>query len=307
MRLHRVDLNTLLVFEALVEQRSVSKAARKLNVGQPAVSAALARLREHFEDPLFVRGGSEMAPTDLARRLAEPVREMLRRAEMIVLTRSNFDPTLSPRRFTVSLSDYTMTVLIPQVVRLLEQEAPQVHLTLRPTPVGGPEQQPTTEALERRQHDFTITPSGSHSDRHRFQPLLVDEYVCVARRDHPRLREDLSLEHYRSLQHVVAEYDDGRVNLLEASALERAGIQRNIGTIVDGFSAMCEVAACSDAIATLPARLAAKMAQRLPLKVMSLPLRLPPLKEGLQWKPIHDADPGMQWMRDVFQRAAALS
>lgn len=308
MRLHRVDLNTLLVFAALVEQRSVSRAARQLNLGQPAVSAALARLREHFEDALFVRSGSEMVPTDLARRLAEPVREMLMRAEMIVRTRSHFDPTLTPRRFTVSLSDYTMTVLVPQVVRLLQREAPQVQLTLRHTPVpNGPELQPTTEALERRQHDFTITPSGFHSERHRFQTVLEDEYVCIARRGHPRVRKRLTLEQYQSLLHVVAEYDDGRIHFVEAGALERAGVQRRIGPVVDRFTAVCEVVACSDCIATLPRRMAQRMAERLPLNILPLPVRLPPLIELLQWKPIHDADPGMQWMRDVFQRAAAAS
>lgn len=308
MRLHRVDLNTLLVFDALVEQRSVSKAARQLNVSQPAISAALGRLREHFEDPLFVRSGSDMVPTDLAGRLATPVREMLLRAETIVRTRGTFDPTLTPRRFTVSVSDYTMTVLIPQVLRLLQQEAPQVQLTLRHTPFpSGMEMQPTTEALERRQHDFTVTPSGCHSERHRVLVLIEDEFVCIARRDHPAVRRRLTLDQYQSLDHVVAEYDDGRINFIDVGALARAGVQRRIGPIVDRFTAVCELVACSDCLATLPRRMALRMAERLPLKVLPVPFPLPPLTELLQWKPIHDADPGMQWMRDVFQRAAALS
>jgi len=310
MRLHRVDLNTLLVFDALVEHRSVSRAARQLNLGQPALSAALGRLREHFEDPLFVRSGSEMVPTDLARRLAEPVRELLLRAETIVFTRGSFDPAQTPRRFTVSASDYTMTVLMPQVIRLLEQEAPRVQLTLRPTPFpsgSGVERQPTTEALERRQHDFSITPSGAHSERHRAEVLLEDPFVGLVRRDHRSVGDTLTLEHYQSLLHVVPEYDDGRIPFIDTVALERAGIQRRVGPIVDGFAAMGGLVACSEYVATVPGRLAALMAQRLPLKVLPLPVPVPPLVELLQWKPLHDGDPGMQWLRGMLQRAAARS
>lgn len=305
MRFHRLDLNLLLVLNALLEERNVSRAARKLNVGQPALSAALARLREHFDDPILVKSGKAMLPTALAISLAAPVRELLEQAERVVHLRATFDPAASPRRFTVAASDYTTTVLMPQVIGLLAREAPLVQLSLREIRAGsGLEAQPVSEALDRRQNDFAISPRGAHSERHSFEVLMEDGYRCIVRHDHPSVRGRLSAEQFCSLSHVVGEFDDGRVSWLESGALERAGLRRRIGPVVDRFAMLGEVIAVTDCVATVPSRLARVMAARLPIQVLDVPAPLPPLVELLHWKPVHDTDPAMQWMGGVMRRVA---
>lgn len=308
MRFHRLDLNTLLVLDALLELRSVSRAARKLNVGQPALSAALGKLREHFGDPLFVKVGREMQPTALTQSLAEPTRELLQQAERVARARQAFDPLAARRRFVVSVSDYTSTVLMPTVYRLLAREAPSVQLILRSTPMPSvAEPQPATESLERRGHDFAIVPSGAHSARHRAEQLLSDGFVCIARREHPQVRGVLDATLFGTLPHVVTEFDEGRVSTLDSDALATAGIARRIGAVVDRFNMLGEVVAATDCVATLPSRLAQQMMARLPLQLMPLPatLQVPPLVEMVQWKPAHDEEPAMRWMRALLHRAAA--
>ncbi|MFN3985596.1 MAG: LysR family transcriptional regulator [Rhodocyclaceae bacterium] len=305
MRFHRLDLNLLLVLNALLEEGNVSHAARKLNVGQPALSAALARLRAHFDDPMFVKSGKKMVPTALAMSLAVPVRELLEQAERVARARATFDPAASPRRFSVAASDYTTTVLMPRAIGLLAREAPLVQLSLREVPMSsGLETQPVSESLDRRQHDFAISPLGAHSERHPSEVLLEDGYSCIARCDHPSVRGQLSAEQFCAATHVVGEFDDGRVSWLESEALEQAGLERRIGPVVDRFAMLGEVVAVTDCVATLPSRLARVMAARLPLQVMDVPAPLPPLVELLHWKPMHDTDPAMQWLRGLMHRAA---
>ncbi len=305
MRLHRLDLNALLVFDALVEHRSVSKAAARLNVGQPALSAALARLREYFGDPLFVRSAGAMLPTELALSLAGPVRELLQQAETIAHTRASFDPASTARRFSIAVSDYTSTVLMPAVIALLAKEAPRVQLSLRatPTPVNA-EDQPTTEALERRQYDFAVVPAGAHSERHRSEVLMVDDYRCIARIDHPTVRQAIGALQYRTSLHAVVELAEGRGSMMDTRALQQMGLTRRVGPVVERFNLLGDVVVSTDCIATVPARLAVLLAQRLPLQVLPMPIALPPLTELLQWKASQDADAGCVWLREVLHRAA---
>lgn len=306
MRFHRLDLNLLLVLEALAAERSVTRAARRLNLGQPALSAALSRLREHFGDPLFVPAGRDMVPTVLAQSLVEPVRELLTRAERVVHARVAFDPCSAVQRFVVSASDYTTTVLMPRVIGALATEAPDLHLSLRATPMpAGLAADPVIEALDRRRHDFTIVPRGFHSDRHGNQVLLEDGYSCIVRSDHPQVRDRVTARQFASLLHVVPEFDDGRVILMEAAALARVGLERRIGPVVEHFTMLGEVVALTDCIATLPSRHARLMAKRLPLRVLPLPRQVPPLVELLQWRSVHDHDPAAQWLRELMGRVAA--
>lgn len=305
MRLHRLDLNLLVVLDALLTESSVGRAAKRLNLGQPAVSAALARLRDHFGDPILVPVGRTMVATPMALNLAAPVRDLLQRAQSIALHRPTFDPSVERRSFTVMTSDYTATVLMVPVQRLLTREAPHVQLTVRTVPaMMRPVAHMVSEALDQRHDDFALVPHSFSSEAHPHEPVLSDTFTCIAWTDHPHLGHRLTRKDFLQLPHAVVEFDDGRVSSIDSAYLATRGIQRKIGLRVDRFTLLPEMVVGTDLIAVVHTRLAQLYAERLPIRLMRVPVPVPPLIEVLHWQPYQSHDPAVTWFRQLLRRAA---
>jgi len=306
MRFNRLDLNLLFVLDTLLSELSVTKTAKRLYLGQPAVSAALARLREHYQDELLIQVGRRMEPTPLAQNLALPIKEALNRMQIIANVRPHFDPLKAQRRFTLTVSDYIGTILMPSLNRALEEQAPGIQITIRPTalPVRHGVH-PVVEALDRRNNDFAIMPAEYASNIHSAEPLLKDTYTCIAWEGNTHIGKRLTLEKYLELTHAVAEFDEGRIRSRDTIAIEALGHKRNIGVITEGFTTLPYLIVGTRMIATVQTRLARLYAQTLPLRLLTLPFHIPPIVETIQWHKFKDHDQTNIWFRQLLHRVAA--
>jgi DNA-binding transcriptional LysR family regulator len=285
----------------------VSRAAVRLNLTQPAVSNALSRLRLHYGDPLFVPAGRRMMPTELARRLAGPVRLLLEQAKSITAERSEFDPQTSVRRFYFAVSDYEAMVLLPEVARHLHDAAPKVTLSLRMTLAHAQLEFPDLgDLLERRGNDFVILPQRLASRVHPQEWLYEEQYLCVVWAGNQRVSETLTEQLFFELPHVVAQFADNRESSFEQPIIDESGIARNVAVAVEHFSIIPEYIVGTDRIATLHSSLARKLARRYDLRLMPVPVDLPALSMVVQWNRSRDNDSATQWMlgilRDVARR-----
>src|ERR1700753_3653407 len=203
MRFKGVNLNLLAVIDALLDEGSVSQTALRLNLSQPAVSNALAQLRSHYGDKLFFAAGGRMLPTELTRRLATPIRDILRQSQAVIQERAAFDPATAQRRFFVAVSDYEGSAFMPAVTRHLARVAPGISVSLRmtvaPTQLSFPQ---VTNLLDHRQNDFVVLPESLASPNHPREWLFDEHYVVIAWRDNPHVGAALSIEQYLSLPHV---------------------------------------------------------------------------------------------------------
>lgn len=290
-----IDLNLLRVFQAIVEERSLTKAGQRLALSQPAVSYALGRLRTLFDDPLFLRTRSGMQPTPVALELSgivgralDTVREALRYAE-------SFDPAVSTRTFRLSLSDAGEMAYLPAICQLLHTQAPRVRLSVRP--VSGQE---IEDALRSSRLDFAI---GNHpqllaSTRH--QLLFEEDYVCMTRR-----REGLpaggklSLEHFLAGSHIQVQSLEHSHRALD-DALRAQGVGRNTALEIPHFVALPAILTVTDLYATLPRRLAHILNHAGAFQIYDLPVKLPVASVTLHWHEHFHDDDGIVWMRNLL-------
>ncbi|MHA6195794.1 LysR family transcriptional regulator [Pseudomonas wadenswilerensis] len=305
MRYRRLDLNLLVALDVLLEECSVSRAAQRLNLGQSATSAALARLREHFADPLLVPVGRSLQPTALARRLAPKVREVLELAGELAETTTAFDPARCERRFTLVASDYVAATLIPAVSRALQRCAPGASLVVRELALARDGDQ-VAEALAYRRSDLAIVPQARVNPEYPQATLLEDELCCIVCAEHWPAEETLDLERYRQAEHVLREFADGQDLSLDARYLREIGLERRGVATVQSFSLMAGFVVDTLRIATLFRRQAEALAQRYPLRVLPAPVAFPRAAQVLQWHPQQAGDPVLAWFRQLLLEQAAL-
>ena len=298
MNISGVNLNLLVAFDALFEERSVTRAARRAGVTQPAMSNTLSQLRALFGDALFVRHRTGLTPTARANELAEPIRQGLRLLQS-ALTRPRFDPATSERRFVVAASDYVELVLLPALLRRLSQEAPHAQLALRP---WGLHEAPP--GLARGEADLMLGFYGQLPPHHHEQPLFDDEYVCVVRRHHPSVKTKLTLAKYLQLSHVLVSASAEGTGSVDR-ALAALGKQRTIGARVSHFLTVPVLVAQTDFVAALDRRVAEVFARPLGLKLFPPPLKLPRGTIGQVWHEQQHADPGQRWLRALIADVAS--
>ena len=302
MDFNGLDLNLIVALDALIAEKSVSRAGERLHLSQSATSGALARLREAFHDPLLVQVGRKMKLTPRGEGLIQPVRDFLVRAETILNSSPAFDPATSTRKFRLMMSDYVQTVVMTEALPRLESLAPGVSFEL----VSNIEV--ISEPLERGEVDLAVTPTRYLSPEHPSQPLFEDEFTCLAWSGNTRIKRDLALETYLSLGHVVVRF--GRLQQLPSVDewfVERFGHQRKIEVITTAFNLVPQLLIGTSRIATLHRRLATFYQRYLPLKLIAPPLEIPRLEESMQWHASRDRDPGTVWLRSVLKSAVEKS
>jgi DNA-binding transcriptional LysR family regulator len=297
MNISGVNLNLLVALDALLDERSVTRAARRMGVTQPAMSNSLSQLRALFDDPLFLRHPHGLEPTPRALALAEPIRQGLRQLSS-AFTPTQFEPKTAERRFVLEASDYVEFVLLPVLLRRLEREAPGVRVEVRP---WGRHQVPSS--LARAEADLMIGFYDEVPARHRHQLLFEEEYVCIVRRDHPRVGKKLTLSRYLELDHVlVSQRGDTPGSVDRALALR--GKKRNIAARVSHFLMVPMLVSRTDLVAALSRRVVEPFAKPLGLRALAPPLGLPRGKIGQVWHEQLDGDPAQRWFRGLVAQVS---
>ncbi|WP_257449766.1 LysR family transcriptional regulator [Archangium lipolyticum] len=298
MRFQNLDLNLLVALDVLLEERNVSRAAARLHLSQSAMSGALGRLREFFGDELLVQVGRQMVPTPRAESLAQKIRDILLRIQSAVEAMPSFDPASARRTFRIVTSDYVTEVLLADVLRQLKHVAPGISLELIPPGVA------TGESLQRGEIDFVITPDTYLLDLHPKEVLFEETYCCVVWTGNTRVGDALSLEQYLESGHIGVSLAKQSPSA-EQGFLERFGHERRIEVTVPSFCTVPHLLVGTDLIATMHSRLARLYARFLPLRLLTSPIDFPPLVEMVQWSRYFESDPGLTWMRGLFQTCVA--
>lgn len=297
MRFNRLDLNLLVVLDALLRERSVTKAARELNLSQPAMSASLARLRVYFNDDILVPQGKRMLPTAHAQNLAPLVAQALADIEMRIMGAAIFDPATSQRSFSICASDYVSVLLLRPLLAKLEKSAPGVRFEISaPTP-GALSQ------LERGDIDFLLTPEQFASNQHPRHLLFEEKHVVVGCRRNPLFKSELTAELFFEQGQVIMGVDHAQSFAeREMGELNR---RRRIDVICASFLAVPWMLPDTRRIAVMHERLAQLMVKQLPLAIAPLPFAFPLMREIVQYHSARFEDRGMQWMFDALLAQAA--
>jgi DNA-binding transcriptional LysR family regulator len=292
----KLDLNLLLALDALLRERSVTRAARRVGLTQPSMSRALGRLRAMLGDALFVRSGRGLVPTPRALALQPELGGALERLATAIAEQRPFDPASAERTFHVSTADYGMAILAPLVTARIFGQAARVRLVLHAQSTDD------DEALLDGRLDALLAPRRASKPGCVWTKLLSDEFVCLVRRDHPSVGVELSLAQYSSLGHVFVSPTLATAGVAD-QALARRGLRRRVAVVVPSFLVAPVIAAESDLVATVPARIAKLYVGRLPVRSVPVPLELPPVTVSMAWHERMRRDPGHAWFRRLLVSA----
>lgn len=293
--IRNLDLNLLKTLDALLDERSVTRAATRLSLTQPAVSGMLTRLREAFNDPLFIRAPHGMVPTLRAQALASPVKQLLTDAEAL-LQPAVFEPLNADFTWTIAATDYALKAVIVPFIAALKPLAPGIRVRIIP-------ESPATlfAQTERGEVDIALlTPHSTPPDLHS-RALYQEEYVCLMRADHPQAAAPLTLDLFCELEHVLVSWQGDSFRGVTDDALATLGRSRRVGLSVSSFLVLPEVLAVSDMIAVVPRRLA-KMASG--MKISPPPLAIPGFTKSMAWHERSHRDPAQQWLRELLHQTA---
>ncbi|HZR60583.1 MAG TPA: LysR family transcriptional regulator [Xanthobacteraceae bacterium] len=291
------ELQQLRVLDALLREHSLTRAARALDLTQPALSKTLAQLRRYFDDPLFVRVALRMEPTPKALQLQAPVRAILERAASLRAEHAAFDPATSQRTFNFCVVDAGLLKLLPPLVERLLREAPGVRLNVAQLEPAHLERWLESGKLDFAMGSFPSMPKGI-----RRQPLWVERYVSVARRGHPRLSREPTLRAFAAEKHVMVSIaGSGHAHEIMQRALEAAIPRDNVVCRIPIFTGAAILAKHTDAIATLPLSVATVLAADLDLQIITPPIKLPKIDISQYWHSRFHNDPANQWIRAVFK------
>lgn len=295
MHVFGIDLNLLVLLRALLAEQSVTRAAKRVGLSQPATSHALKRLREHLGDPLFIRSGRELVPTPRALALREPIERALAGLERALASPRPFDPATARRSFTIGTTDYGQLVLLPRMLERLTSVGPTIDVRVR-----DHADRSLSDWLAEEGNDVIIGPLGSAAKpdvRHR--KLFTERFVSLVRNGHPRVKGRLTLKTFASLRHAFVAPRGTRGGAVD-DALRVRGLERRVALLIPHFLVAPQVIARSDLIVTLGERVARSFAEQLPLQVLSPPLSLPTFDVSLIWHAKMDADPAHAWLRDFI-------
>ncbi len=290
-----IDLRLLSVFDEIVKTRSVTAAAEALDLGQPAVSVALAKLRHHFGDPLFVRTSSGMEPTPFSEGLVRPVRAVLDALDLVLDYRSEFDPGSSDRTFRICMTDISQLVLLPRLWETLRATAPGIRIEIMPLSSD------TARLLENGEADLALGLIPQLDAGFYQQLLFRQDFVCMVGREHPRLRDGLSLAQFEAEDHAVVISSGSAPSIVEHE-IGRQGIKRRVALKIPSFLGAAFVVEHTDLLVTIPRRLAELLQGRGSFRIFPVPFELPDYEVKQHWHERYHHDDGNRWLRGVVSR-----
>ena len=301
IQLQHFDLNLLRTLDALLREKSVTRAAEQMFVTQQAMSGSLRRLREHFDDELLVRVGSRLELTALGGALVVPVREVLLQIRLALATKPTFDAGRARRRFRIASSDYACVVLLPFILNRLALEAPGILLDIVPLNASA------FSSLESGDVDLITLPSFWRKrqveppDVLRFAALYNDKFVCVADAS-VHIFDEMTLDLYVSLPHTAVSLGVGYRTVID-DAWVRNEVTPKVVATSTSFSSILFMLIGTPLIATVHRRLAYRFAGSLPLKIFPCPIDIDPFHQEMSWHGRSDSDPAHQYLREAFASA----
>ncbi|MEJ6591825.1 MAG: LysR family transcriptional regulator [SAR86 cluster bacterium] len=294
MKLSDIDLNLFVVFDAIYTEGNLTRAGEIIGITQPAVSNSLSRLRNLFDDPLFVRTAEGMVPTPVSQNIIGSVRQALGLIRSSVQESDAFEPLASDKRFRVSMTDLSQSIVLPYLFGKITHDAPNVSI----------------DCYQVRRRDMNIELASGNLDlaidipltpdqQIRQAPLFSHPQVCLVRADHSRVKDHLDLDTYLSLNHIHISSRRGGLGQVDL-ALGKMGKRRKISLRTQHYLATPELVMRSDLALTVPRVFADFVVSRLPVKYLQLPFEVPNLETYLYWHESTDQDQSNRWMRELI-------
>lgn len=298
--MNSIDIRLLSVFEEIYKTRSVTAAAAALDLGQPAVSVALSKLRHQFGDPLFVRTSKGMEPTPFGEGLVRPVRAALESLDQVMGHSNVFDPAHSSRTFRICMTDISQLVLLPKLWEMLRRQAPNIHIEILPLTTD------IARLLESGEADLALgfmpqLEAGFYQNQ-----LFTQNFICMVSANHPRIQHELTLHHFASEDHAVIS-SSGSAPLLIDQEITRLGLKRRITLKIPNFISAALVVEHTDLIITIPERLGDVLHGRGALRSFPVPFQLPQYEVKQHWHERYHNDPGTQWLRRLITELLSSS
>jgi len=298
--LRRVDINLIVVLDAILIEKNLTRAGERIDMTQPAVSGALARLRQQFDDPILVRSGRGFELTARGEQLKPLVREAMVEVSRTLELLPTFEPAESNRTFLISASDYVLAQLASPLIGLLTRDAAGVKVDFDALPAGT-----MVEPNDLLRRDVVIAGTGRGVPGKR-RALFSDRFVCIVSRDNPRLREGaLSLADLADLRHVRSNFGQGVLTHID-DMLAGGGIDPRIGISVHGFLPVPFAVSGTNMVGHVPERLAHQYRDALNLVIAETPLQPATLVEAAHWHPSKTEDPALRWLLGVLRTASEI-
>jgi LysR family transcriptional regulator, nod-box dependent transcriptional activator len=303
-RFNQFDLNLLRALDVLLEEQNITHSATRMNVTQPAMSAALQRMRDYFGDQLLIRVGREMKLTPLAQSLAGPVRALLTDIRQTLGVDPQFDPKTTRRDFTIAMSDYAAFMVMPKVLERLASTAPYLSCTIEPL------NEAVFARLASNEIEFSIASDHwrgygdfeSPGRDIRSTLLFTDEFVCIVDAANPVTGSTLSLEDYRNMQHLVVRMEGRMLSIVEHT-WRVEDLDPRVVASAASFTSMIGMIRGTPYVATVQARLSRALAGATAVREVTCPIKIS-LREALLWHSRNDFEPGHRFMRDLIIEAA---
>jgi DNA-binding transcriptional LysR family regulator len=293
-----LDLNLLVAFDVLLSERSVSEAALRMGITQPAMSKRLAKLRKILRDDLLIRTSEGMQPTERARDLAEPIQTALRQVEAALGSHLTFQPACSTRIFRIATTDLVTVTLLPNLIQRLQVVAPEISLILRTL-----HRTEIAEALDVGKIDLAITVLPDAPPTIKRLALFEERYVCLVAQNHPEIQNSLTLEQYITSPHVLITYTGDLKGGIDRM-LDELGLKRKVVASFPYHLAAPYIVANTNCIVTLSERIA-RLYDWSGVQVLPLPLDFTPYMETMLWHRRDDNDPTHQWLRNEISQIAS--
>jgi DNA-binding transcriptional LysR family regulator len=292
-RVAQLNLNLLVVLDALLAERNVTRAGKRIGLSQPATSAALAQLRRFFDNELLIRNGRGYELTPVALGLADSVRQVIAMVERTISGREGFDPAAADREFSIAVSDYVLMTLVPALLPAVARVAPHIRLRIVPVELAARGHAASIADL------FIVPATAAFTER---EDLFRDRWVFAIAANHPEVGTRLNMRILASLPQV--RYSVGGINNAAQAHLDAIGLKRRAEVSVGSFVAALFLLRGTRLITVTPLRLARRLQKAAGIRIVRPPFRIPDLVECMSWMPSLNHDPGHLWLRELVREVA---
>lgn len=295
MRFKNLDLNLLVALNYFLTEKNVSRAAEKMFISQSAASNALSRLRSFLNDDILIQVGKKMELTPRAKELIEPVRNILVSIDSQIIHQHYYNPCEQEVVFKICVSDYTLATLVPKILQHIQEQRYLIEFDFLP------QSSDPIRSLEQGEADLLIIPQPYASDKHPYQELYEENFVCIAAQNHKRIQHKLDLQNFLDEKHIVMQPPNSGESY-ETLIMKKIQIERQVALSSYNFSAIPELVAQTEYLATLHQRLAEKYANFLNIQIFRLPFDFPSMHQVIQWHRLRKQDPRIVFFNQLLSK-----